>query len=394
MPMRRPYRLEGHALPSLPRYSLSIEKTYVYWVRHFVRWHKLRHPAQMGKPEVEAFLSWLASERAVAPATHRQALSALLFLYKDVLGIELPWLDEIGRPKARERLPTVLSRDEVERLLSFLDGEVALLAKLLYGTGMRLNEGLRLRVKDVDFDRRAIIVREGKGGKDRVVMLPQSLRQSLHDQLVRSRALWAADRAAGEPGVEMPDALARKYPRAAASWIWHWVFPSPSLSVDPRSGIRRRHHLYEERLQRAIKKAASRANIHKPVSVHTLRHSFATQLLQSGYDIRTVQELLGHADVKTTMIYTHVLKVGGGGVRVGARSRGPIFWGRDRGDVHRQRDKYDARIQLRGRTYGLRPQALLRPTLSQPSGCGGGATARGTACSGVRRGYVCPARNE
>ena len=295
-------------------YSLRTEKTYVYWVRLFVRWHKLRHPAEMGKPEVEAFLMWLANRREVSPSTHRQALSALLFLYKEVLTIELPWLDEIGRPKARERLPTVLSRNEVERLFSFMDGETALRAKLLYGTGMRLNEGLRLRVKDVDFDRRSIIVREGKGGKDRVVMLPQLLRQALQEQLERSRAMWAADRAASVPGVEMPDALARKYPRAAETWIWHWVFPSPTLSIDPRSGIRRRHHLYEERLQRAIKKAAAQAAILKPVSVHTLRHSFATQLLQSGYDIRTVQELLGHSDVKTTMIYTHVLKVGGGGV--------------------------------------------------------------------------------
>lgn len=295
-------------------YSLRTEKTYVYWVRLFVRWHKIRHPSEMGKPEVEAFLMWLANKREVSPSTHRQALSALLFLYKEVLNIELPWLDEIGRPKVRGRLPTVLSRDEVERLFTFMDGEVALLAKLLYGTGMRLSEGLRLRVKDVDFDRSSIIVREGKGGKDRVVMLPQTLRQALQEQLARSRAAWAEDRAANVPGVEMPDALARKYPCAAETWIWHWVFPSPSLSVDPRSGIRRRHHLYEERLQRAIKKAAARAAIQKPVSVHTLRHSFATHLLQSGYDIRTVQDLLGHADVKTTMIYTHVLKVGGGGV--------------------------------------------------------------------------------
>lgn len=268
----------------------------------------------MGKPEVEAYLTWLACQRSVSASTHRQALSALLFLYKEVPDIELPWLDEIGRPRAPERLPTVLSRDEVERLFALIDGEVGLLARLLYGTGMRLMEGLRLRVKDVDFDRRSIIVREGKGGKDRVVMLPQSLREALHEQLARARALWAEDRAALVPGVEMPDALARKYPRAAETWTWHWVFPSPTLSTDPSSGIRRRHHLYEERLQRAIKKAVARADINKPVSVHTLRHSFALHLLQGAYDIRTVQELLGHADVKTTMIYTHVPKVGGGGV--------------------------------------------------------------------------------
>ncbi len=295
-------------------YSLRTEKTYVYWVRSFVHWHKLRHPSEMGKAEVEAYLTWLASQRQVSPSTHRQALSALLFLYKEVLEIELPWLDQIGRPKKRERLPTVLSREEVERILALMEGENGLLARLLYSTGMRLTEGLRLRVKDIDFDRRSIIVREGKGGKDRVVMLPQSLRQALHEQLARSRALWAEDRAANVPGVEMPDALARKYPRAAESWIWHWAFPSPTLSVDPRSGTPRRHHLYEERLQRALKKAVARAGIDKHVSVHTLRHSFATHLLQGGYDIRTVQELLGHSDVSTTMIYTHVLNVGGGGV--------------------------------------------------------------------------------
>jgi integron integrase len=225
-------------------------------------------------------------------------------------------------------------------MLALMGGEVGLLARLLYGTGMRLMEGLRLRVKDVDFDRRSIIVREGKGGKDRVVMLPQSLRQALHEQLARSRALWAEDRAAHLPGVEMPDALARKYPRAAETWTWHWVFPSPTLSTDPRSGIRRRHHLYEERLQRAIKKAVARADIHKPVSVHTLRHSFATHLLQGGYDIRTVQELLGHSDVKTTMIYTHVLKVGGGGV-ISPLDTAPGM----------------PRVEQSGALYGITPQA-------------------------------------
>jgi len=296
-------------------YSINTEKTYVYWVRMFVRWHKLCHPAQMGKAEVELFLMWLANERGVSPSTHRQALSAILFLYKEVLDIELPWLDEIGRPKARERLPTVLSRDEIGRILALMDGEIALLAKLLYGTGMRLTEGLRLRVKDVDFDHRSIVVREGKGGKDRVVMLPQVLDGPIREQLARARAIWSADRTAGRPGVWLPDALTRKYPRAAQSWTWHWVFPSPTLSVDPRSGVQRRHHLYKERLQRAIKKAVASAGVSKPVSAHTLRHSFATHLLQSGYDIRTVQELLGHSDVSTTMIYTHVLNVGGRGAQ-------------------------------------------------------------------------------
>ncbi len=296
-------------------YSISTEKTYVYWVRLFIRWHNLRHPGDMGKTEVESFLMWLANDRRVSAATHRQALSAILFLYKEVLGAELPWLDEIGRPKARERLPTVLSRTEVEQILSVMDGEMALLAKLLYGTGMRLREGLRLRIKDLDFAQRAIIVREGKGGKDRVVMLPETLQTPLRQQLARARAIWSADRAAGMPGVWMPEALARKYPRAASTWAWHWVFPSPTLSVDPRSNVKRRHHAFPERLQRAIRNAVSRAGINKPVSTHTLRHSFATHLLQNGYDIRTVQELLGHADVSTTMIYTHVLNRGGRGVR-------------------------------------------------------------------------------
>jgi integron integrase len=296
-------------------FSLNTEKAYVYWTRMFIRWHKLRHPTEMGKKEVEAFLTWLAKDRGVSSSTHRQALSAILFLYKEVLDVELPWLDEIGRPKAREHLPTVLSRGEIEQILSVMDGEIALPAKLLYGTGMRLREGLRLRVKDLDFDHRAIIVRQGKGGKDRVVMLPDTLEIPLREQLARARVLWSADRAAKVPGVSMPDALARKYPRAASTWAWHWVFPSPTLSVDPRSGVTRRHHLYPQRLQRAIKKAVAKAGITKPVSTHTLRHSFATHLLKDGYDIRTVQELLGHSDVKTTMIYTHVLNRGGKGVR-------------------------------------------------------------------------------
>lgn len=295
-------------------YSIRTEEAYVYWVRYYIRWHGVRHPSGMGRVEVEAFLSWLANERRVSASTHRQALSALLFLYKEVLGVELPWMAEIGRPAQRHRVPVVLSTEEVSRLFVQADGEVALICRLLYGTGMRLMEALRLRVKDLDFDRRAIVVREGKGGKDRIVMLPDSLNSPLREQLARSRALWSADRAAGRPGVEMPEALARKYPRAPESWTWHWVFPAQSLSVDPRSGIQRRHHVYEQRVQRGLKRAVELAGISKMVSVHTLRHSFATHLLQSGYDIRTVQELLGHADVSTTMIYTHVLNRGGKGV--------------------------------------------------------------------------------
>jgi integron integrase len=294
-------------------YSLRTEEAYVHWTRFFIHFHGLKHPRDMGKPEIEAFLSMLATERKVSVSTHRQALSALLFLYKEVLGQDLPWLDEIGRPQYKKRIPAVLTIPEVHRLLTFLDGEVGLIVRLLYGTGMRLMEGLSLRVKDVDFDRHAIVVREGKGAKDRVVMLPRTLVELLQKQLARSRALWESDRAAQRPGVSMPDALERKYPRAGQSWPWHWVFPAPKLSIDPRSGIERRHHLFEERLSRALKRATVHAGIDKQVSAHTLRHSFATHLLQAGTDIRTVQELLGHSDVSTTMIYTHVLKVAAGG---------------------------------------------------------------------------------
>lgn len=295
-------------------YSTRTEQAYVHWIRVFIRQQGMRHPREMGAAEVEAFLTWLANERSVAPSTHNQALSALLFLYKEVLGVDLPWMKEIGRPKKRERVPVVLSRPEVACLLQGLDGVEGDLARLLYGTGMRLMEALRLRVKDVDFDRNEIIVREGKGGKDRRVMLPDSLRDALRHQLDHAHRRWEADRRNEMPAVWMPDALARKYLRAGSSWAWFWVWPSERLSTDPVSGISRRHHLYEQRLQRAVRRAAEQAHLHKPVSVHTLRHSFATHLLESGYDIRTVQELLGHADVSTTMIYTHVLNKGGRGV--------------------------------------------------------------------------------
>jgi integron integrase len=323
-------------------YSLHTERAYVHWVRAYIHFHGLRHPAQLSGPEVEAFLSWLASERQASVSTHKQALSALLFLYQKVLNQPVPWLAEIGRPQRQPRLPVVMSHDEVSRVLAAL-GESArpgalpvlqLFGQLLYGTGMRLTEGLRLRVKDIDFDRRAIVVREGKGGKDRVVMLPAALEAPLRAQLSHAHELWAADRAARIAGVQLPFALARKYPRAAESWSWFWVFPQATLSVDPRSRplgappvaadgsvlphpppIIRRHHLFDQSFQRAFKLALQRAGVHKPASPHTLRHSFATHLLQSGYDIRTVQELLGHADVSTTMIYTHVLKLGGGAVR-------------------------------------------------------------------------------
>ncbi len=294
----------------------------------------------MGKPEIEDFLSFLVNKRNVSASTHRQALSAILFLYTKVLSVELPWLEEIGRPRQTTRLPVVLGVDEVKRIFQFMSGEHLLVAQMLYGTGMRILEVMRLRVKDIDFDRRTIVIREAKGNKDRAVMLPGVLVEALKTQLARSNSLWAADRKDSLAGVEMPHALNRKYPRAGLSWIWHWVFPQATVARDPRSGIVRRHHLYEQTFQRAFKRAVEQAGISKPATPHPcrarrplhlatvsravgmptetpakpLRHSFATHVLQSGYDIRTVQELLGHADVKTTMIYTHVLKVGGGGV--------------------------------------------------------------------------------
>ncbi|NUZ05348.1 integron integrase [Schlegelella koreensis] len=296
--------------------SIRTEQAYVHWVRAFVRFHALaRHPADMGAPEVEAFLSWLANERHVSVSTHRQALSALVFLYQKVLGLDLPWLAEIGRPKGHRRLPEVLTHQEVARLLMLVDAEHRVLAQLLYGTGMRLMEGLRLRVKDIDFERRAVVVREGKGAKDRVVMLSLSLVPALREQLARARLLWADDRAAGRAGVFIPDALDRKCPRAGASWTWFWVFPHAELATEPRTGEVRRHHVYDQSFRRAFKRAVGRAGIGRPATPHTLRHSFATHLLQARYDIRTVQELLGHSDVSTTMVYTHVLRLGGGAVR-------------------------------------------------------------------------------
>jgi integron integrase len=299
-------------------YSLKTEKAYLYWIRFFIRWSAtqsggMRHPRELGVADVEAFLSMLANERKVSASTHNQALSALLFLYREVLGIDLPWLKNIGRPQQTKRIPSVLTKDEVAGLLAQMEGVTALLARLLYGTGMRLMEGMRLRIKDVDFERHVIIVREAKGAKDRVVMLPHSLAPALRLQMLAARAQWEADRQVQRGGVEVPHALESKYPNVGFTWGWFWLFPSPTLSVDPRSGVERRHHLFEERLQRALKKAVAGAGIVKPVSVHTLRHSFATHLLQAGTDIRTVQELLGHSDVSTTMIYTHVLKVAAGG---------------------------------------------------------------------------------
>jgi integron integrase len=269
----------------------------------------------MGGPEVESFLSWLSSHRGVSVSTHRQALSALLFLYQQVFGQRLPWMQSIGRPQRKPRLPEVMSVAEVRQVLPLLEGTHAVLGQLLYGTGMRITEALQLRIKDVDFGRSTIVVRAGKGGKDRVVMLPASLAPGLRQQMQRAHALWQGDARTGRGGVQMPDALERKYPRAGSSWPWLWVFPQAGLSVDPRSGIERRHHLYDQTFQRDFRRVVQAAGIPRPATPHTLRHAFAAHLLQSGTDIRTVQKLLGHSDVSTTMIYTHVLEVAGGAVR-------------------------------------------------------------------------------
>ena len=269
----------------------------------------------MGALEIEAFLSYLATDRKVSPATQNQALAALLFLYKEVLEIELPWLDNVTRAKPKRRLPVVLSRAELQRLFDALNGTPRLMARLIYGSGLRLKECLRLRVKDVDFDYGQLIVRAGKGGKDRVTMLPSVLVPELKQLLEHDRLIWSRDRELDVPGVALPDALERKKPNAGKEWGWFWVFPADHLAVDPRSGIQRRHHLYSQTFQRTIKRAVERAGIHKPVSTHTLRHSFATHLLEDGYDIRSIQSLLGHASVETTMIYTHVTRKGAGGVR-------------------------------------------------------------------------------
>jgi integron integrase len=295
-------------------YSIRTEQAYVEWVRRFVVFSGLRHPREMGREEVEAFLTHLAVAGRVSASTQNQAKSALLFLYKEVLGAELPWLDGIESAKRPARLPVVLTPGEVEAVLAPATGTTGLILRLLYGTGMRIMECLRLRVKDVDFARREIVVRDGKGAKDRVTMLPERLALPLQAHLVRVKALHAADRAAGVAGVYLPFALARKYPNADGEWAWQYVFPSRGLSVDPRSGVARRHHADETAVQRAMRQALRDAGIAKPATPHTLRHSFATHLLDAGYDIRTVQELLGHADVATTMVYTHVLNRGGRGV--------------------------------------------------------------------------------
>lgn len=299
----------------LKHYSYSTEKTYIHWAKRYILFHNKRHPAEMGAGEIEAFLTHLAKEGNVSSSTQNQALNALLFLYRNVLQIDFPVAIHALRAKRSEHLPTVLSKDEVTRVISNMQGLHQLMAKLLYGSGLRLMECMRLRVKDIDFAQSQIIVREGKGEKDRATMLPSSLVLPLKNQIAFIRNQHERDIAQGYGSVELPYALARKYPTADKEFGWQYIFPSVRLSTDPRSGIIRRHHLDPSGLQRAVRAAAKLAKIDKPVSPHTFRHCFATHLLEAGYDIRTVQELLGHKDVKTTMIYTHVLNRGPKAVR-------------------------------------------------------------------------------
>ena len=299
----------------LKHYSLRTETAYVGWIKRYIVFNDKRHPSEMGKIEAEAFLTSLAVKRNVSAATQNQALSAILFLYREILEAELPWLDDVVRAKKPARLPTVLTRQEVGALIAGVENtELQLIIRLLYGSGLRLLEGLRLRVKDLDISRRELLIRDGKGGKDRVTMIPDMLLRPLEAQIAHAKRMHEADLSAGRGDVWLPDALALKYPKANRLFGWQYVFPAAGISVDPRSGAVRRHHVDEKRIQRAVKVAASAAGLVKLVTPHTLRHSFATHLLESGYDIRTVQELLGHTDVSTTMIYTHVLNKGGRGV--------------------------------------------------------------------------------
>jgi integron integrase len=298
----------------IKHYSIRTEQAYLQWIKRYILFHGKRHPKDLGADELRAFLSDLAIRGQVSASTQNQALNAILFMYREVLKTELPWIDGVQRAKRSQRLPVVLTRQEVQALLAQFEGTIWLMAGITYGGGLRLLECLRLRVKDLDLDRCELIVRDGKGQKDRITMLPKTLVEPLRTHLARVRHLHQRDVAEGFGRVYLPFALDRKYPNADLEWGWQYVFPASRRTIDPRSGVERRHHVNPEVLQRAVRNAVRKANILKPASVHTLRHSFATHLLESGYDIRTVQELLGHADVKTTMIYTHVLNRGGRGV--------------------------------------------------------------------------------
>jgi integron integrase len=295
-------------------YSRRTEVAYVGWIRRFILFHGKRHPKDMAEAEISRFLTSLAIDRHVSAVTQSQALSALLFLYREVLRHDVGWIKDIARAKGARRLPVVLTRSEVRAVLSHLTGPNLIVATLLYGAGLRLLEGLRLRVKDLDFGANQILVRDGKGQKDRVTMLPDTAQAPLRQHLQAARAQHQRDLVRGAGWVEMPTAVGRKYPNAGREWAWQWVFPATRIYVSTETGERRRHHLHESVLQRAVRAAILRAGIHKPASCHTFRHSFATHLLEDGYDIRTVQDLLGHRDVATTMIYTHVLNRGGKGV--------------------------------------------------------------------------------
>lgn len=288
-------------------YSIRTEEAYVNWIRRFILFHRKRHPSSMGAPEIAVFLSDLAVNHHVAVATQNQALSAILFLYRDVLHDPMPWIDDIVHARKPRRLPVVLTRQEVASIVGRLSGTYWLMGMLLYGAGLRQIECLRLRVKDIDFERFEIVVRGGKGDKDRVTMLPETVVHALQAHLLRVRGLHDRDLAEGFGRVWLPHALAKKYPNAECEWCWQYVFPANGMSMDPRDGTRRRHHAHEKGLQREVSAAARASGVAKRVTCHTFRHSFATHLLEDGYDIRTVQELLGHSDVKTTMIYTHVL---------------------------------------------------------------------------------------
>ena len=298
----------------LKHYSIKTEQAYVHWIKRYIFFHQKRHPAEMAEPEIRQFLSHLAVRLNVSASTQTVALSALLFLYRDVLKRSLPYIDHIERAKPSRHLPVVFTRAEVQTVLAHLSGTNLLLASLLYGAGLRLMEALRLRVKDVDFSQNQIVVRDGKGATDRITMLPATVKQALADHLRRINLLHQRDLQEGFGRVYLPTALERKYSNADKEWCWQYIFPSLKRSRDPRSGMERRHHTAPESLQRAVKSAIRLANISKNGSCHTFRHSFATHLLEGGYDIRTVQELLGHKDVRTTMIYTHVLNRGGRGV--------------------------------------------------------------------------------
>jgi integron integrase len=316
-PTPRPPRLLDRVREAIRsrHYSRRTEKAYVHWIRRFILFHGKRHPAEMGAAEVSAFLTSLAVQDKVAASTQNQALSAVLFLYREVLGVDLPWLEDVVRAKRPQYLPVVLTRDETRALLQRLNGVPRIMALLLYGAGLRLLECCRLRVKDVDFAANQIVIRDGKGRKDRVTMLPAAARTLLERHIDQVRAQHGADLRRGAGWVELPGALVRKYPHAGREWAWQWVFPATRFYVDRLTGQRRRHHLHESVLQRAVKDAVRAAGVAKLATCHTLRHSFATHLLEDNHDIRTVQELLGHRDVSTTMIYTHVLNLGPAGVR-------------------------------------------------------------------------------